>query len=135
MVINRLCLDTSAYSQFKRGHKSSCAAIVSARWIGVPSIVLGELRTGFALGRRPKENDAELDEFLGHPDVHVLAIDEVASRFYAQIIIVLRKKGTPLPTNDIWIASVAVREAATVLTFDDHFAAIESVASHVLELE
>ena len=130
--MNRFCLDTSAYSHFKRGFESAGRVISSARWIGVPVIVLGELRAGFALGRRAVENEAELSEFLLHPVVQVLDVDEAASRHFAQIVTVLRKKAVVVPTNDLWIASLAMREAATVLTYDAHFSAIEQVASLIL---
>jgi tRNA(fMet)-specific endonuclease VapC len=132
MVVNRLCLDTSAYSHFKRGDAKARAAITAARWIGVATVVLGELRTGFALGKRRAENERELQAFLDHPVVHVLPIDEPTSATYAQLVVALRRAGTPLPTNDIWIASVAQRESATVLTYDAHFRAIDQVACFVL---
>ena len=47
MALNRLCLDTSACSHFRRGEVRAVQAIDSAEWVGVPSIVLGELWTGF----------------------------------------------------------------------------------------
>jgi tRNA(fMet)-specific endonuclease VapC len=132
VVVTRLCLDTSAYSHFKRGDAAVRAAITSARWVGVPTVVLGELRTGFALGKRRDDLEQELQTFLDHPVVHVLAVDDTASRHYAQLVVALRRAGTSLPTNDIWIASVAQRESATVLTYDAHFRAIEQVACRVL---
>lgn len=131
--MSRLCVDTSAYSQFKRGHEAVTALIDAAEWLGLPAIVLGELRTGFALGRRAQANERELATFLRNPIVHVLDVDESASRFYAEIVVALRSAGTPLPTNDIWIAAVAAREGATVLTYDAHFRSIGRVGSHVLE--
>jgi len=128
----RLCLDTSAYSQFKRGTPSAVEAIDSAEWVGVPAVVLGELRTGFALGRKAAENESELAAFLQNAVVEVLDVDDSASRVYADIVTALRKSGTPLPTNDIWIAAVAAREGAAVLTFDEHFRFIQRVGSVVL---
>ena len=130
--MSRICLDTSAYSNFKRGDGSATAIIDAADWVGVPAIVLGELRTGFALGRRPRANESELGRFLANPAVQVLDVDDEASRIYSDIVVLLRKSGTPVPTNDIWIAAVAAREGAVVLTFDDQFRAITRVGSQVL---
>jgi tRNA(fMet)-specific endonuclease VapC len=111
MALNRICLDTSAYSHFMRGRDSAVAVISAAKWIGVPTVVLGELRTGFLLGERARKNEEELDRFLDHPLVQVLDVDDAASRIYAEIMVMLRRRGTPpLPTNDIWIAAVAARE-------------------------
>ncbi len=62
-----------------------------------------------------------------------MPFDRDVARLYAEIVRALKAKGTPLPTNDIWIAAAAARVGATVLTFDDHFRAIERVGSLVLE--
>jgi predicted nucleic acid-binding protein len=132
VVVTRLCLDTSAYSHFKRGDEPVVALVDAAAWVGVPTVVLGELRTGFALGGRCEANERELTAFLRNPVVQVLDIDDACSTIYADIVVALRKGGTPLPTNDIWIAAVAVREGATVVTYDAHFATISRVGSRVL---
>jgi tRNA(fMet)-specific endonuclease VapC len=130
--VSRLCLDTSAYSHFQRGDVSAVNIIGAARWIGVPSIVLGELRTGFFLGGQAEKNEDELRRFLRHPMVEILDVDDDAARIYAEIMVVLRKAGTPLPTNDIWIAAVASRDGASVLTYDEHFRLIHRAGSTIL---
>jgi predicted nucleic acid-binding protein len=128
----RLCLDTSAYSHFQRGHDEVVALIDSADWLGVPSIVLGELRAGFSLGSRQRENEAMLRSFLANPSVHELTVDGDVSHQYADIVVALRKAGTPIPGNDVWIAATAARQGATVLTFDEHYRAVARVGSIVL---
>ena len=125
-------MDTSAYSHFMRGENSAVASISAAKWIGIPVVVLGELRTGFLLGDHAAKNETELNKFLEHPLVRILEIDQAASRIYAEIVVALRRSGTPLPTNDIWIASLAAREGATVLTYDQHFRLIHRIGSHIL---
>jgi tRNA(fMet)-specific endonuclease VapC len=132
-VAVKLSLDTSAYSHFKRGHADAVELIDAADWIGVTAVVLGELRAGFALGRKKAANERELGSFLENSVVHVLAIDDDAARIYADIVVALRAAGTPVPTNDIWIAAVSAREGATVLTFDGHFRAIGRVGHHILQ--
>lgn len=128
----RCCLDTSAYSQFKRGDPQVVELIDRADWVGVPAVVLGELWLGFLLGGRLRQNQAELAEFIGHPAVDTLAVDAEVARIYADMVVDLRKAGTPLPTNDIWVAATAARAGATVLTYDAHFASIKRVGSLVL---
>jgi len=130
--VSRYCLDTSAYSHLKRGHRAAVDAIDSAAWIGVPSIVVGELWIGFLAGERPRRNQEELAEFLRHPLVEELPVDGEVGRIYAEIVVALRRRGTPVPSNDAWIAAVAARAGATVLTYDAHFAAVERVGSLVL---
>jgi tRNA(fMet)-specific endonuclease VapC len=130
--MSRVCIDTSAYSRFKRGHPPAVEAISRASWVGVSVVVLGELRTGFLLGRQSKQNEAEIRVFLANPVVEVLDVDSEASEIFAEIVVALRRAGTPVPTNDIWIAAVAAREGAPVLTYDGHFRSISRVSARVL---
>lgn len=130
--MTRLVLDTSAYSHFKRNDEAVVSIVTTAEWIGVPAIVLGELRAGFRRGTRVEANERELSAFLGHRVVHVLDVDDDAAAFYADIVAALLAAGTPLPTNDIWIAAVAAREGAVVVTYDAHFRAIARVGSRIL---
>ncbi len=130
--MTRFCLDTSAYSNFSRGEPRVVAHLDAAHWIGVPSIVLGELWAGFLGGSRPAANNAQLDEFLAHPAVEVVATDGNVARVYAEVFADLRAQGRPVPTNDLWIAATAVHVGATLLTFDAHFRGITRVGAVVL---
>ena len=129
----RLCLDTSAYSNLRRNHPPAVALIRRARWVGLPAVVLGELRCGFLAGDRADDNEAALRAFMSRPVVHVLEVDELASQIYAEICLELRRAGTPVPTNDAWIAAVAAREGASVLTYDPHFQRIQRVGCRVID--
>ena len=131
--MSSFCLDTSAYSNFRRGNEEVAALLDRAELVGVPTVALGELRTGFLLGGRRQRNETELAAFLDSPVVEVLPVDAETSRHYAEIIAELRKAGTPVPTNDIWIAATAARNGATVLTCDDHFERIGRVGSIVID--
>jgi tRNA(fMet)-specific endonuclease VapC len=131
--LSSLCLDTSAYSNFRRGNEELAALLDQAELVGVPTVALGELRAGFLLGGRRKRNERDLDVFLDNPVVQVLPVDSETSRQYAEIVAELRKAGTPVPTNDIWIAATAARNGSTVLTCDDHFERIGRVGSVVVE--
>lgn len=132
MALRRVCLDTSAYSHFSRGEPGIVTTLRRARAVGVPAVVLGELRAGFRLGRQADENEQELARFLGQPVVSVLDVDDEAASHYADLIVALKRSGTPVPANDVWIAALALREGATVLTFDGDFARIPRVGVHLL---
>jgi len=127
--VTRYCLDTSAYSRFQRGDETVVDLVDRAEWIGMPSVALGELRTGFLLGGRTAQNERELGEFLASPVVTELTVDGEVSRHYAEMVVELRRAGTPIPTNDIWIAATAARAGALVLTADEHFERITRVGS------
>ena len=128
----RYCLDTSAYSHFKRGDHQVVELIDRADWLGIPVIVMGELAVGFRLGSRREDNEAALDRFVAHPAVEVLPVSEDVVNLYAGIVLDLKVAGTPLPANDIWIAAVAARHGATVLTYDGHFRSIARVSATIL---
>jgi tRNA(fMet)-specific endonuclease VapC len=132
VALSRYCLDTSAYSNFKRGDPQVVDLFDRAEWLGIPSVALGELWIGFLLGEQLEKNRTELAEFLSWPQVEEISIDHEVSRIYAQMAVSLRRAGTPIPTNDIWIAAAGVRAGAPVLTYDDHFESIQEGRSIVL---
>ena len=131
--MSRLCLDTSAYSHFRRGHVPVVELLDTASWVGIPAVVLGELRTGFALGSKRADNEERLLAFLAHPVVHELAVDGEVASIYAEIVVALRRAATPVPTNDIWIAATSARQGATVVTYDEHFSRIQRVGVQLLK--
>ncbi|HJX28322.1 MAG TPA: type II toxin-antitoxin system VapC family toxin [Thermoanaerobaculia bacterium] len=133
MALSRYCLDTSAYSQFKRGHAPVVELIDRAEWLGFPSIALGELWLGFVLGQLAERNQHELREFLSHPLVEELPVDRGLAPIYAEIVKDLRRAGTPLPINDIWIAATAALAGVPVLTYDSHFRSIRQIDSIILQ--
>lgn len=125
--MTRYCLDTSAYSRFRRGHPRLAELLDSGAWVGVPAIVIGELRFGFRLGARRAYNEAKLSDFLASPPVEVLEVDEAVAACYADIVAELRQAGTPIPVNDAWIAACAAHTGSTVLTADAHFERIRRI--------
>lgn len=132
--MKRLCLDTSAYTHFRRNHAPVVKLVARAIWVGVPAVVLGELRHGFQQGARRDENEAALAAFLSEPVVHVQDIDDDAATSYAEIVSALKRAGSPVPTNDAWIAAVALRDGAGVATYDHDFARITMIRSEILDL-
>jgi tRNA(fMet)-specific endonuclease VapC len=131
--MSRYCLDTVAYSHFKRGEKRITDMLDSAEWVGVPAIVIGELSAGFRQGSRFESNTAELDAFLALPVVETLPVDRQVADLFGEIVTDLRRSGRPVPTpistNDIWIAATCARAGATLLTWDAHFRLIPRVGS------
>lgn len=111
-----VALDTNAYGAFMRGRPGAVAALRSASEIHLPLIVLGELLAGFAAGTRPAKNREELAQFMASPRVSLLETDERTARHYADIFVALRASGTPIPTNDLWIAALARQHRLPLLT-------------------
>ncbi len=120
-------LDTSAYAAFMRGHPAVKRALQEADEIYLTPVVLGELRAGFMRGRHRRKNEQGLRSFLGSPRVRVLTIDADTAERYAVILNALWKAGTPIPTNDIWIAACAMQHGLRVLTTDAHYQKVSQV--------
>ena len=110
--MTRVLLDTSAYSAFMLGHPEAKVALQRADEIYLTPVVLGELLAGFIRGKLRKKNERELRAFLSAPRVQVIDLDEDTAQRYAVILNALWKAGTPIPTNDIWIAASAARRSS-----------------------
>ncbi len=128
-----VCIDTNVYSAFKRGNRQVQEILESADEIVIPTIVLGELYTGFALGNREQANLKELNQFLHMPDVVVAPVDSAVAERYGALVKALKAQGTPIPTNDIWIASVAMETGARLMSLDSHFQRIPALVTIPLE--
>ncbi len=127
--MRRLFLDTNVYSAFKRGDSAAVELLRTADEIVVNAVVLGELIAGFAVGSQETRNREELSAFLSSPRVRAVPVDEATAGFYARVFALLRRKGRPIPTNDLWIAASALQHGLILATRDEHFAAIEGLAT------
>ena len=114
-------LDTSAYSALQRGYQPVLEVLRRSETVAVSAVVLGELYSGFRAGNRWAENKAQLEQFLSKPSVRVLNLTEETALRYAEVDVYLRKKGRPIPRNDVWIAAVALEHGLQLLTLDVHF--------------
>ena len=117
----RICLDTNAYSDLRRGDTRILDILDHADEILVPAAVVGELQLGFLRGSKCAENERMLSQFLAMPSVCFQpATREIAER-YGYVKAALRKAGHAIPENDIWIAATALETGTRLLTRDAHF--------------
>jgi tRNA(fMet)-specific endonuclease VapC len=117
-----IAIDTNAYTAFKRGDAAVIEVLQHAADILISATVLGELLAGFAAGSRDSMNRRELTLFLESPRVRVVPCTSATADSYALIYAALRRKGQPIPTNDLWIAASCLEHGAALLTLDAHFA-------------
>jgi len=120
-------LDTNAYAAFKRGDAQTIAVLRHAPTLILCTTVLGELLGGFAAGQRESINRNELMQFINSPRVKVVPSTAATADLYALIYAALRRKGQPIPTNDLWIAASSLEHGAALLTLDAHFQHIDGL--------
>ncbi|HMP72196.1 MAG TPA: type II toxin-antitoxin system VapC family toxin [Kiritimatiellia bacterium] len=124
----KLLLDTSAYSALMRGHSDVAARVRSAEGVYLSSIVAGELLYGFRHGTRYLQNRSQLESFIASPVVHFLPVSLTTADRFGIISANLRRQGTPLPSNDIWIAAHTLETGADLLSFDHHFTKVAGLS-------
>lgn len=122
-----IAIDSNAYTAFKRGDPAIVAVLQHAPSLIVSVTVLGELLAGFAAGNREGINRTELTQFLASQRVRVVPGTDATADLYALIYAALRRKGQPIPTNDLWIAANCLEHGAALLTLDAHFQAIDGL--------
>ena len=128
----RIVLDASAYSQMRAEEPAAVAYLGQAQSVVIPATVLGELYGAFAAGTKRLQNLAVLDEFLAEPFVAVWPVTPETARRYGEIYHQLRRAGTPIPTNDMWIAAAAFECDGVLLTFDGDFERIDGLRAVIL---
>ncbi len=125
-------LDTNAYVALKRDHEVVASLVRESTMLLLSTVVIGELLFGFRNGSRYDRNLKELNEFLDHDRVEVLPVTRTTADRFGRIAAALRKRGTPIPSNDIWIAAHTLESGGELITFDDHFNRVEGlVFTHV----
>lgn len=123
--MRKIMIDTNVYALFKRNDAFVLEKLRRIEFIGISIVVLGELLCGFKGGNKEIKNREELEQFLDLPRVHLIQVDEETAEIYAKIFWNLKKKGTPIPTNDIWLAASAMQHGIHLFTNDEHFKNID----------
>ena len=114
-----MILDTNALSAAADNDPVVAALLADAEEVAVPVIVLGEYRHGISQSRNRSSYEKWLTGLIA--DCMVLDILEPTTHHYAEITLELRRKGKPIPTNDIWIAALCRQHSLPLLSRDRHF--------------
>jgi tRNA(fMet)-specific endonuclease VapC len=114
-----LILDTNALSAVADGEASAMQLVAGADRVAIPVIVLGEYRMGIAQSRHRASYESWLREWIAA--VTVLDIDDRTTLSYSAIGLELKKKGKPIPTNDLWVAALCRQHSMPLLSRDRHF--------------
>ena len=131
--MSRILLDSSAYSAYMEGHPALQAPVQRAAGVHLNAVVLGELLAGFKKGSRTRQNEERLRRFVAASRVRVMYVDEETAVRYAAIKDYLRREGTPIPTNDVWIAATAFQHGLRLQTLDAHFLRVPQILVEFFE--
>jgi len=129
----KIAIDSNRYTDFCRGIPAVVEVFEEAAEIHVPLIVVGEQRAGFAHGTHRERNERTLTKFLNNEAVLVLCPDGQTTLFYADLYSYLRKKGRPIPTNDLWIAALVLQHNLVLFDRDTDFDYLPQLARITLK--
>ena len=119
--MKKIVLDTNAYTQLLIGEEDVLDIIGTADTIYMSIFVLGELYAGFAGGKKERKNKETLNRFLLKPTAKILNATAETAEVFGKVKQNLKKAGTPIPINDVWIAAHAIETGSTIITYDSHF--------------
>lgn len=123
-------LDTNIVVDLFNNEKKVLDWISGITEVYIPNVVIGELYYGFLKSARKKDNINDLEEFIISSSI--VDTDINTSKLYGEIKNGLRKKGRPIPDNDIWISAIAIQHSMTLVTRDRHFENVENMSLEIL---
>ena len=117
----RVAIDTNRLTDLLQGDARLAERLGACDEVWVPLVVLGEIKAGLHGGTQRHRNEALLQRFLAKATVSVLLPGRETAEHYARIFVQLKRAGTPVPDNDLWIAALALEHDLTLITRDRHF--------------
>ena len=126
--MRRVLLDTNVLIDLLRTPDAFVEVLGAYDRIVLTPTIVGEFRAGISDTRLGRANLLALEEFMATPDVEEVPLTSETGACYARIFRALKAAGTPIPTNDIWIAAAAIQHACPLLTSDAHFSLVPSLA-------
>ena len=123
----KVCIDSNAYIDLLRGRRSIIDFLADCDEIVVPAAVIAELTHGFHKIRDAWSQHQALARFLARPEVSFHPASYAIAMRWGFLAHLLRRKGRPIPVNDVWIAATAFETASVLLSYDHHFDAIEGL--------
>jgi predicted nucleic acid-binding protein len=117
----RIALDTNRLTDLFRGDAALAERLGGCDEVWIPLVVLAEIKAGFYGGTHGRRNEALLQALLAKETVDVLLPDRETAEHYARLFVQLKRAGTPVPDNDLWIAALALEHDLLLITRDRHF--------------
>ncbi len=128
----RYLIDTNVYIHALQGNLRAQKILIEADQVVVPFIMLGELEYGFRNGAHFKENKAKLAYFLAGDNILIKHSSHQTIEIYGLLKSELKRKGKPIPENDVWIAALTIEAKAQLVSFDRHFTHLDGLDVRIL---
>jgi tRNA(fMet)-specific endonuclease VapC len=120
----RVALDTNRLTDLFQGDAELADRLGKCDQVWIPLVVLAEMKAGFLGGSQQYRNEALLQTFLGKPTVGILLPARETAEHYARLFVQLKRAGTPIPDNDLWIAALVLEHDLLLITRDRHFESV-----------
>jgi len=120
-ALMKVALDTNRLSDLFQGDSALASQLSTCDEVWIPFVTLAELKAGFLGGSRRHRNETLLVELLSKPTVDTLFPNRETTEHYARLFVQLKRAGTPIPHNDLWIAALALQHELVLITRDQHF--------------
>jgi predicted nucleic acid-binding protein len=117
----RVALDTSRLTDLFQGDTGLAERLSTCDEVWIPLLVLAEIKAGFYGGTQQHRNEILLRKLLAKTTVGVLLPSRETAEHYARLFVQLKRAGTPVPDNDLWIAALALEHDLLLITRDQHF--------------
>lgn len=117
----RVALDTNRIIDLLRGDIDLAERLGTCEEVWIPLVVLGELKAGFHGGTQQRRNELSLNKLLAKSTVSILFPGRETAEHYARVFVQLKRAGTPIPDNDLWIAALVLEHDLLLITRDRHF--------------
>jgi tRNA(fMet)-specific endonuclease VapC len=117
----RVALDTNRLTDLFQGDAELADRLGECDEVWIPLIVLAEIKAGFYGGSQHHRNEILLQSFLAKPTVEILLPARETAEHYARLFVQLKRAGTPIPDNDLWIAALVLEHDLLLITRDQHF--------------
>lgn len=117
----RVALDTNRLTDLFQGDTALADWLASCDEVWIPLVVLAEIKAGFYGGVQLHRNENLLRRLLVKETVGVLLPNRETAEHYARLFVQLKRAGTPVPDNDLWIAAQMLEHDLILITRDRHF--------------
>jgi predicted nucleic acid-binding protein len=117
----KIALDTNRLTDLFQGDVALATFLGTCDEVRIPFVVLAEMKAGFYGGTRQRHNEALLANLLGRETVTILFASRETIEHYARLFVQLKRAGTPVPDNDLWIAAMVIEHDLALVTRDRHF--------------